>query len=118
VDDSKPVSVITTFRLQPGCREPWLELWRELREAAQAMPACRQFHLLFNRHDEAECVVLSEWDRESEFDNFARDLGLIWIDRGMDRVCEQPQYAVFEEAPNETHQAVQLRNPELASVQP
>lgn len=94
--DAQPVKVMMVFRLPPGCREPWLELWTHIQRIAETTPDCRRFRLLCNQRSEGECVVLSEWNRAADFHTFVRDVGLVWISRCAPRLC-QPAYSVFSE---------------------
>jgi quinol monooxygenase YgiN len=116
VEDSKPVTAIISFRLLPGFRETWLGVWTELRDAALTEPTCRDFRLLYDRHDEAHCAVLTEWDRASDLDVFVREAGVTWLNRCLECTREPPAYSIFETIPLETVIATQCQNWELVPV--
>lgn len=97
----EPVTTIITFRLHPGSREPWLALWTQVQSRARATPSCHRFQLLCNRHDDAEWLAVSEWDSASDHDAFVREVGMIWLLRCMDTMCERSHYAFFQTVADE-----------------
>jgi quinol monooxygenase YgiN len=116
MEDSKPVTAIISFRLLPGFRETWSQAWQQLRGAALTAPTCRQFCLLRDRHDESHRVVLTEWDRASDFDAFIREAGVIWLDRCIDGTSEPTAYSILEAVPLATDPATPRQSRELVPV--
>ena len=88
--------VIASFTLHPEGQERWQQVWTRLREQALQRPGCREFRMLRNRHDKLHYAVLSEWDDQKSFDRFARDLGLVWLERGHDCACAPTRYTFFQ----------------------
>jgi quinol monooxygenase YgiN len=116
MESSRPVTVIMSFRLLPSCLETWLEAWKGLRGVALSQSACRQCHLLRNRHDPNHRVVLSEWDSASDFDAFVRKTGLTWLNRCLRGTSDPPEYSILEPIPLKTYLTTQEEARHLVPV--
>jgi hypothetical protein len=95
----RPVTVLAVFHLVPGGHLQWRHAWFYLRQLALLQAECREFELLWNPHDERQCVALSTWDSAAAFHRFARTSGLLWIDRCHGYTGHSPKYCVLEPVP-------------------
>ncbi len=77
-----PVIVAETFALRPGQARNWSEVGRAIRRAALSNAACLSFRLMRDRKDDTRAVLLSEWTDMQEFNQFVRESGLLWLERG------------------------------------
>ena len=93
---SRAVTVVMSFKLLPGREDIWRDAWSEVARLAARRPACGHSRLLQDRNDLSSCAMLSEWDSLREFDRFAREMGLIWLDRVTTYSRTPPRINVFE----------------------
>lgn len=93
---SHAVTVVMSFELLPGREDVWRDAWSQVARLAAGRPACRHSRLLQDQNEVGCFAMLSDWDSLPEFDRFAREVGLIWLDRVTAYYRTPPQVSVFE----------------------
>jgi quinol monooxygenase YgiN len=96
MQDTIPVTAFIYFQLPPQLEEIWNDVWTQVRDAALTEPSCHQFSLLRDRYDHSVHVVLTAWDRVSDFDAFVREAGLIWCERATACAGMPPTHTIYE----------------------
>jgi quinol monooxygenase YgiN len=92
---SRPTMIVTQYHLRPNQQDCWLETWRQLAVIAKSMQACRTFALELDRAAPDRATVISTWSSGAAFDQFVREVGLIWMERHLDYSHLPPRYTRF-----------------------
>jgi heme-degrading monooxygenase HmoA len=94
--NTSPVMVMSTYQLDPGAAEVWVDVWAPLAALAAGSAGCRSFHLLHDRADLTRFAVLSQWDDMSAFNRFKRKTELTWTERAMAHVFRPVGCCTFD----------------------
>jgi hypothetical protein len=77
-----PIAVIESFLLPQWEPAGWAEARETIRECALKHSSCRASRLLQDERNSRRVLLISEWDSAEAFNQFVRESGVLWLERG------------------------------------
>jgi Antibiotic biosynthesis monooxygenase len=77
-----PITVIESFVLPEWEPAGWAGARETIRECALKHSSCRAFHILQDEPNSRHVLLISEWDSAETFNQFVRESGVLWLERG------------------------------------
>jgi quinol monooxygenase YgiN len=81
-DVELPITVIESFSLPQYEPAGWAEALETIRGCALKHPACRDFRIFRTQPNSGHVLLISEWDSAEKFNQFVRESGVLWLERG------------------------------------
>lgn len=77
-----PITVIESFLLPQWEPAGWAAARETIRECALKHSSCRAFRIFRNEPNSRHVLLISEWDSAETFNQFVRESGVLWLERG------------------------------------